>query len=215
MSLLIGIYGASGAGRGVLPLAREQRYDCDNVRLVFIDDFTNSKQLNGHEVLRFEEFMAQPETDKRASIAVADPQMRAVLSQKCTDNRVVLQSIRSSNIVIMDDVKIGEGAIISPFVCFTSNIRVGRMFHANIGSIIEHDCEIGDYVTFAPGVRCNGAVSIGDFAYIGAGVTIKQGSKDKPLHIGARAVVGMGAVVTKDVPAGATVVGNPARIMER
>ena len=41
---------------------------------------------------------------------------------------------------------------------------------------------------------------------------IRQGSPDSPLVIGAGAVVGMGAVVTKSVPAGAVVIGNPARI---
>jgi len=42
---------------------------------------------------------------------------------------------------------------------------------------------------------------------------IKQGTPDQPLVIGAGAIVGMGAVVTKSVPPGATVVGNPARIV--
>ena len=42
---------------------------------------------------------------------------------------------------------------------------------------------------------------------------IKQGTPDQPLVIGKEAIVGMGAVVTKSVPAGATVVGNPARIV--
>lgn len=69
---------------------------------------------------------------------------------------------------------------------------------------------IGDFVTFAPGVRCNGNVRIGDFAYIGAGAMIRQG-----LSIGAGAVVGMGAVVTKNVPEGVIVAGNPARILEK
>jgi acetyltransferase-like isoleucine patch superfamily enzyme len=73
-------------------------------------------------------------------------------------------------------------------------------------SYVEHDCVIGDFVTFAPAVCCNGAVEIGDGAYIGANAVIRQG-----LSIGKNAVIGMGAVVTKDVPAGETWVGNPAR----
>ena len=73
---------------------------------------------------------------------------------------------------------------------------------------------IGDYVTFAPAVRCNGNIIVKDHAYIGTGAVIKQGTPDKPLVIGEGAVVGMGAVVTKDVPPGVTVVGNPARILE-
>ena len=80
---------------------------------------------------------------------------------------------------------------------------------------MEHDCLIGDFVTFAPSVKCNGNIVIEDHAYIGAGAVIKQGKPGQPLVIGRGAVVGMGAVVTKDVPAGATVVGNPARIMNK
>jgi sugar O-acyltransferase (sialic acid O-acetyltransferase NeuD family) len=114
----------------------------------------------------------------------------------------------------MDDVQLGEGAILSPFVTLTSNIRIGRHFHANLYSYVEHDCKIGDFVTLAPGVKCNGNVVIEDHAYIGAGAVIKQGKPGAPLVIGRGAVVGMGAVVTKSVPAGTTVVGNPARAMD-
>jgi acetyltransferase-like isoleucine patch superfamily enzyme len=53
-------------------------------------------------------------------------------------------------------------------------------------------------------------VTIGDGAYVGTGAVLKQG-----VSIGAGATVGMGSVVIQDVPAGATVVGNPARIMRR
>jgi acetyltransferase-like isoleucine patch superfamily enzyme len=76
--------------------------------------------------------------------------------------------VRAANVVVMDDVQIGEGAILSPFVTLTSNIRIGRCFHANLYSYVEHDCVIGDFVTFAPAVRCNGNVVIEDHAYIGA-----------------------------------------------
>ncbi len=80
------------------------------------------------------------------------------------------------NVIIMDNVEIGEGAVLCPFVTLTSNIRIGKYFHANLYSYVEHDCVIGDYVTFAPAVRCNGNVIVEDHVYLGTGAIIKQGT---------------------------------------
>jgi hypothetical protein len=72
---------------------------------------------------------------------------------------------------------------------------------------------IGDFVTFAPSAQCNGNVVVDDYAYIGTGAVIKEGTRERPLVIGKGATVGMGAVVTKDVAPFTTVVGNPARLL--
>lgn len=58
---------------------------------------------------------------------------------------------------------------------------------------------------------CNGNIHIEDHAYIGTGAILKQGSPDKPLVFGKAAIVGMKAIVTKDVAPNAVVVGNPAK----
>jgi acetyltransferase-like isoleucine patch superfamily enzyme len=99
-------------------------------------------------------------------------------------------------------------------VTLTSNIDIGKQFHANIYSYIEHDCRVGDYVTLAPGAKVNGNVHIGSHVYIGSNAVIKNGRPEKPLIIGNGAVVGMGAVVTKNVLSGTVVVGNPARLYQ-
>ena len=106
--------------------------------------------------------------------------------------------------------KISEGAILCPFVTITSNATIGICFHAHIYSYVAHDCIIGDFVTFAPHVKCNGNVIIGDNVYIGTGAIIKQGKHGKPLKIGNNVVIEAGAYVTKDIPDGQTVFGNPA-----
>jgi sugar O-acyltransferase (sialic acid O-acetyltransferase NeuD family) len=146
-------------------------------------------------------------------VAIANSQVREKIVRRCEDDGINFFEVRASNVVQMDNVQLGEGAILCPFVTLTSNITIGRHFHANLYSYVEHDCVIGDFVTFAPGVMCNGNVHIEDHVYIGAGAMIKQGSPDVPLVIGRGAVIGMGAVVTKSVSPGVTVIGNPARIL--
>lgn len=210
---LYAVYGASGCGRGIMPLARAQ---LKNVgiplsRLVFIDDNPSVAEINGHRVLTYANFLAEEASERFVAIAIANSAVREKLSAQCLANNIQPWAVSASNSVIMDEVHIAEGALLSPFVTLTSNIRIGKYFHANLYSYVEHDCIIGDYVTFAPGVKCNGNIVIEDHAYIGTGAIIKQGKPGEPLVIGRGAVVGMGAVVTKNVPAGATVVGNPAK----
>ncbi|SKB91707.1 acetyltransferase [Sphingopyxis flava] len=209
MTRLIGIYGAGGCGRGIMPLARTLSGGT-SAYLVFIDDRAPAGPINGHAAWSFSRFLMEDASEKHVALAVAAPPVRVEMARKCDEAGLALLSIWAKEVVVMDDVEIAEGALVSPFVTFTSNIRIGRCFHANLYSYVEHDCVIGDFVTFAPGVRCNGNVRIGDRAYIGSGAVIRQN-----LTIGADAVVGMGAVVTKDVPPGVTVVGNPARVLRR
>ena len=214
---LYGVYGASGCGRGVMPLARAQLLAQGVLpeQLVFIDDHPNAEWVNGHRVIRFEQFLATPARARHAVIAIANSRVRAGIAGRMATSGVHSWSVRADNVVSMDDAVVAEGAILSPFVTLTSNLRIGRHFHANLYSYVEHDCVIGDFVTFAPGVHCNGNVHIRDHAYIGAGALIRQGRPGAPLVIGEGAVVGMGAVVTRSVPAGVTVVGNPARILSK
>ena len=211
----IGVYGASGFGKEVMPLARQQYPTLEKQQFVFIDDSGAGTSLNGYQVLSYEDFLKYPDQKKAVTIAIANSQVREKLVKRLTEDQIQHLNIHASNTVILDEVQIGEGSLLCPFTCLTSNIKIGKFFHANIYSYVAHDCVIGDYVTFAPGVKCNGNIHIEDHAYIGTGAVIKQGTPDRPLVIGKGAIVGMGAVVTKSVPAGVTVVGNPARILEK
>ena len=208
----VAIFGASGCGRGVMPLARQQwAASGEPHQLMFVDDHPPVAERNGHRVLTYAEWLAQPASSRHIAIAIANSTIRQKLVERCLADEVQFFEVRAANVVQLDHVKLGEGAILCPFVTLTSNIRIGRHFHANLYSYVEHDCVIGDYVTLAPGVKCNGNVVVEDHTYIGAGAVIKQGQPGRPLVIGRGAVVGMGAVVTKSVPPGVTVVGNPAR----
>ncbi|MBC8329499.1 MAG: acetyltransferase [Planctomycetes bacterium] len=213
---LFGIVGAGGFGREVAPIAQEMLAMTDNAlsfELVFVVEHGDTDPINGHRVITADDFLASRQ-EKYFNIAVADHLVRERIAKVFIAGMALPFSIKAANSVCMCGNEIGVGAILCPFTTITSNARIGRFFHANIYSYVAHDCKIGDFVTFAPNVHCNGGVIIEDYAYIGTGAIIKQGTDAKPMIIGRGAVVGMGAVVTKSVAPFTTVIGNPAASVE-
>lgn len=217
MKCYFGLIGAGGYGREVMPLLKSSLKTSSrkDAELYFVvEGKPEQKEVNGYTVLSWGDFQAL-QGDKFFNIAIGDSKARERIATQCIESGFYPFSIFAANSLALDRCKIGQGAIFSPFSMATSNIIIGKFFHGNIYSYVAHDCTIGDYVTFAPGAKCNGNVIIEDHAYIGTGAIIKQGSKDKPIVIGSGAVVGMGAVVTKSVEPNTTVVGNPARLLSR
>ena len=212
----VGVYGCSGFGKEVLPVLVDQiTYHSELkplTKVYFVDDNPLLNMVNGCQVLPWSEFSSLDGT-KRVVIAIADPRVRKLLHGKLQENSVKMLDVRARNVVIYDQVCIGEGSIILSGCILTSNISIGVGFHANINSYVAHDCLIGDYVTFAPCVKCNGNVVIEDGVYVGTGAIIKQGKPDRPLVIGKGAKIEAGSYVTKSVPPGQTVFGSPARQM--
>jgi sugar O-acyltransferase (sialic acid O-acetyltransferase NeuD family) len=208
------IVGAGGFGREVLPLVRSQLADelhRGSAEIVFaVEGPVTQASINGTRVITLEEFCASTK-EKYFNIAIADSATRQRIAEVCCAAGGRPFTIRAANAVILDEVEIGEGAIICPFVTITSNVKIGRLFHANIYSYIAHDCILGDYVTLAPRVSCNGRVTVEDHAYIGTGAVLREGSQSRPMIVGENAIVGMGAVVTRSVEKGVTVIGNPAK----
>lgn len=164
-------------------------------------------------------FISENDFKKRVSepfyfnVAVADVRLRSRIVADCLSLGGIPLSLISDDFIQYDDVTIGDGAIICAKNMATTSVQVGKYFHGNIYSYIEHDCIIGNFVTFSPRVSCNGYVHISDHVFIGAGAVIRNGVAGKPLVIGQGATIGMGAVVTKSVPDFSTVVGNPAKVM--
>jgi UDP-2-acetamido-3-amino-2,3-dideoxy-glucuronate N-acetyltransferase len=138
------------------------------------------------------------------------------------------------------DSQIGEGTRVWQFVVVLKGARIGADCNICAQTLIEGDVVIGDRVTIKSGVQIWDGSVIGDDVFIGPNATFSNDlyprSKQHPekfkgvtilngasiganatllpgVTIGEKAMVGAGAVVTKDVPSRAVVVGNPAKIV--
>lgn len=115
-------------------------------------------------------------------------------------------AVRHETAVVSAAATIGPGAqllarsVVNPGAVLAENVLI------NTAAVVEHDCRIGPHAHVAPGAVLCGGVTVGAGAHIGAGAVVRPG-----VTIGERAVVGLGAAVVRPVPAGATVVGVPAR----
>jgi sugar O-acyltransferase (sialic acid O-acetyltransferase NeuD family) len=215
--VIFGLYGAGGFAREVMPLVAEWASNSAPTdrayapEVYFVEPVPHFGKLHGLPVISEEAFFRIDCAERFFNVAIGDSKVRERIAAGCVALGAKPMTLRSSHAIVYASNQIGEGAILCANTMVTADARIGKFFHANIYSYVAHDCEIGDFVTFAPNVHCNGNVRVERHAYVGTGAIIKQGTSKKPLVIGEGAVVGMGAVVTKDVAAFTTVVGNPAR----
>ena len=135
---------------------------------------------------------------------------------------------------------VGDGTRIWQFCVVLAGAKIGENCNICANVLIENDVIIGDNVTVKSGVQLWDGVRIEDNVFIGpnatftndlmprskvyptqflqtvikAGASIGANATILPgITIGEHAMVGAGAVVTRDVPAGKIVVGNPAKIV--
>ena len=112
--------------------------------------------------------------------------------------------------VVAVTASVSEGTVVNAAALVGANTSIGCFVHVNRSVSVGHDDVIDDYATLGPACVLAGHVHIGRGAFVGAGAVCGPG-----VSIGANAIVGAGAVVVRDVPAGAVVVGNPARVLRQ
>jgi sugar O-acyltransferase (sialic acid O-acetyltransferase NeuD family) len=139
-------------------------------------------------------------------VALGDNRTRQKISRTLHHQNEHFATAIHPTAIIGVEVKIAVGTMICAGVVINPGAYLGQGVILNTGCTIDHHNHIGDYAHIGPGVHLGGDVEIDEGALIGIGATVMPQRR-----VGAWSVVGAGAVVTKDIPAYATVIGIPAR----
>lgn len=213
----IAIYGAGGFAREVAWLVEVLNQTEELYQLVgFVDDNPKfqGQTLNGIHVLSLDDLLLQYPECKVVS-GIGNPQTRRTLMEKVAQLGFSFETLIHPRTERSQWIDYGKGIVICAGNILTTNIKLGNHVQINLDCTIGHDVIMGEYTTLAPGVHVSGWVHFGKRVYVGTGAVIINGTSENPLVVGDDAIIGAGACVTKSVESGLTVVGVPARPLQK
>lgn len=187
--------------------------NCYDRKVIGILDVENNKEYHGTkigtvEVIGYYRDLIEDYSPEKYEVIVCHSDNR--IREKIYDELKKL-GYKFSNVIhpsayISKSAKLGEGNIINSHVSIMPFAKIGNCVIIHSNSVIEHDCEIEDFVNIAPSVALAGYVKVGKGSYIFTNATVLPGVK-----IGKDAKVGAGSVVLEDVQDNTVVKGVPAR----
>ncbi len=201
------IYGAGTYGEVYASYLKDQY----NV-LGFIDDnpLLIGKKVSKYPILGNSEFLFS-KLDRTISVFVpiGNNQIRVSLLEKINQEGFSTPSFIHSETLIHHSVSIGNGVYILPSTNIMPFTSISDYSMISMGVNIAHHVIIEKGCFFSQGVNIGASINIKEQAYFGIGSILMTGVS----NVGKKTMIGAGAVIIKDVPDGAVVVGNPGRII--
>lgn len=201
------IAGAGGFGRELYGWA-EQSLPLQERGIEFLDDtLPDVEKLGFPRVTQTISDYRRRAEDEFVLVSLGSPAARRCVVELLRSNGAAFYPCMvSSRTVVGREIVLGDGSVVAPHCTLSANIEFGAHAQINIGCSIGHDVRAGDYCTLSPLANLCGNVTLGREVFVGASAVLLPG-----VIVGDGAVIGAGAVVTRNVEAGQTVAGNPAR----
>ena len=192
------VYGASGHGKVVREIAEALGYPID----YFVDDNPDIRIVG---TLSVEAEIRGNQT--KGILGIGNNQMRKKLANQFSS--IDFQLLIHPKANISPSAYLGSGTVVMAGATVNASVKIGTHVIVNTNSSVDHDCILEDFVHISPNVALSGGVRIGEGTHVGVGACVVPG-----IQIGKWVTVGAGSVIINDVPDGATIVGNPGRVLK-
>lgn len=206
------IFGASGHGGVILDcIEREDKYNV----IGFVDSFKKKgSRQNGYEILGNEydlPYLTEKFNLYGGIIAVGDNWTRKLIVDKIKKIAPYFKFITTihPSTVIGKDVTIGQGTVIMPGSIINNDCVIGEFCILNTNASLEHNGNMGDYSSLAPGVCTGGHLELGKFSAICLGAKVEESITIKD-HV----IIGAGSLVLSDIESGVLAYGSPAKVIK-
>lgn len=208
------IYGTGQTGNMVASILELD----ESIEIIgFADDDEDrwGKPLRGYRILGGRSFVSSGQGFDSISVAVGSVDPRRTLAQWAREKAIPQQSAIHPSALIPKDALVGEGTIIGAGTTLYVNPVIGRNVFVGPHVVVSHDSVIGDYALLSVGSVIGARVDVKPGAFVGAGATVMPPGwgTDARLEVGDDAIVGVGAVVIRDVEPRSIVAGVPAKLL--
>ncbi len=193
------VYGASGHGRVLFEIVQALGLKVE----VFVDANPDLQVVGNIPVVA-----EIPGNLTSGILAIGNNRTRKKLANQYST--IFFSTLLHPKANVSPSAYLGSGTVVMAGATINSSVQIGAHVIVNTNASVDHDCVLEDFVHISPNVALSGGVKVGEGTHIGVGACVIHG-----IQIGKWSTIGAGAVIIKDVPDGATVVGNPGRIIKQ
>jgi len=209
------IYGAGGMAREIVYLIEDiNRAEPEWNVLGHLDDDPSlaGKLLNNYKVLGDFKALASLPKPLYLVLGIAKPEIKEKIVAKIKQHALQIEY----PVLIHPAAKVSHYSLLGPGTIVTAdsivsiNTKLGYHVFLNFKCVISHDALIGDNSSLMNGVVISGNATLENKCYLGTNAVVLPGKT-----IGQESIIGAGAVVNNDIPAFATAVGVPAKVIKQ